>query len=194
MRKVNIFLFFAFVLCLPGPSLAGDVICGIPAPYFKVLSGDSEWFSLDNLKGKVGVLFYESKNAIERNRNLKIYLKTFYAAQPASVRGSIVRAGIINCKNVLLRGIWERELRDNSLKERIMIYGDWSGNMSSAYHAAEDESTVIIIDKKGVIRYQVSGLVKDKDIAEIIALIRDLVKEGLIKGEKLPKGIDKIHL
>ncbi len=178
IRPVNIVLFFAFILCLPGPSLAGDVICGIPAPYFKVLSGDSEWFSLDNLRGKVGVLFYESKNAIEQNRNLKIRLNIFYAAQPASVKGSIVRAGIINCKNVLFRGIWEKELRDNSLKERIMIYGDWSGEMSSAYHAAEDGSTVIIIDKKGLIRYQASGPVRDEDIAGVIALVRNLVKGG----------------
>jgi len=178
IRPVNIVLFFVFILCLPGPFLAGDVICGIPAPYFKVLSGDSEWFSLDNLRGKVGVLFYESKNTIERNRNLKIHLNTFYAAQPASVKGSIVRAGIINCKNVLLRGTWEKELRDNSLKERIMIYGDWDGKMSIAYRAAENESTVIIIDRKGLIRYQASGLVKDEDIAEIIALIRNLVKGG----------------
>lgn len=177
MRSINIVLFLAFILWLPGFSSADGVMAGSPAPYFKVLSGEKEALTLDNIRGKVAVLFYESKNAIERNRNLKIYLNIFYAAQSPSVKKDIVRAGIINCRDVLFRGFWEKELRDNSLKEGIIIYGDWDGKMSVAYRAAENESSVIIIDRKGIIRYYVSGPVRDEDIAGIEKLIRNLVRE-----------------
>jgi len=176
MRLVYIILLFISVLCLPALSLADGAMAGNPAPYFKVLSGEKETLTLDNLKGKVAVLFYETKNTIERNRNLKVRLNIFYTALSPSAKKDIVRAGIINCRDVLFRGFWEKELRDNSLKERIIIYGDWDGQMSVAYRAAENESNIIIIDRKGLIRYQACGPVKDEDIAEIEALIRNLAR------------------
>lgn len=155
--------------------LANDTLIGNIAPSFKVISADKEILTLDNIKGKVAVLFYESKNAIEQNRKLKDALNIFYARQPDPIKKDIIRIGVINCQGVLFRGAWENGLRSNSLKEGITIYGDWDGKMSGDYRTRVGESNLIIVDKKGVIRYYASGRLEDKETGIIEGLLERLV-------------------
>lgn len=70
------------------------------APYFKVFSGEKEAMTLDSIRGKVAVLFYETKDTKEINRDLKERLNDFFRVQTPSVKKEIMRAGIINCRGV----------------------------------------------------------------------------------------------
>jgi predicted transcriptional regulator len=79
---------------------------------------------------------------------------------------------------VFFRGAWDEGLRNNSKQEGITIYGDWDGKMSSDYRTAEGVSNIIIIDKKGVIRYYASGQIEDKNISIIEELLESLIKES----------------
>jgi len=159
---------------LPLPRcVAGGALTGNPAPDFKVISGDNKTLTLSDIKGKTAVLFYESKNAVEQNRKLKTVLNEFYDRQPEGIKDGITRIAVIDCKGVLFGGAWKKNLRDNSAKEGITIYGDWDGKMSADYMAKEGVSNVIIIDKGGTVRYFNSGRIADADIGAI---------EGLLKG------------
>jgi len=170
--------FFIIAMLLPIFSSANNILIGSLAPPFKITSGEKEVLTLDGIKGKVAVIFYEAKSAIEQNRKLKTALNMFYTKQSNQIKEDIIRIGVINCKGVFFSGAWEEGLRDNSKKEGIKIYGDWDGKMLTDYRMKEEESNVIIIDKKGIIRYYTSGKVGDKDIGMIEELLDRLVREN----------------
>ena|SRR2546422_9500242 len=52
-------------------SLAASGLIGSAAPYFKVQSGDEKELNLDMIKGKVIVIFYETKDIVENNKRIK---------------------------------------------------------------------------------------------------------------------------
>ncbi len=143
---------------------------GTSAPSFQVRSGDGRVLTLDMIKGKVIVIFYETKDVVEKNRRLKYELNKFYDEQPDTIKELIVKLPIIT-------KIWKSKLRENSKREGITIYGDWSGKMFSDYKMKDEESNVVIIDKKGIIRYIASGKVGDKEINKIKELLRKLGNE-----------------
>lgn len=172
-------IFFAFaILSLISRVFAAGLDVGSPAPAFRVISGDNKELASGDLKGKVAVIFYEARNAVEENRRLKNALNEFYAGQPAALKKDIAKIGVVYCQGVFFRGIWEKALRDHSRKEGLILYGDWDGKMADAYHFSKDQSNVIIIDKKGIIRYYACGFIADKDIDMIEKLLNDMAREN----------------
>jgi len=153
---------------------------GIKAPNFKVVSGDDKELNSKMTNGKVVVIFYETKDLIEKNRKLKTELNNFYEKQSDSVKNSIVKLPVIDCSGAFrpFIGIWKSSLIDNSKIEGMTIYGDWDSSMLSDYKMKKDECNVVILDKKGVIRYFAFGTIDDKGIKEIKVL---LTKYALIK-------------
>ncbi len=145
----------------------------IPAPYFMVASGDGKELTLDDLKGKVAVIFYETKDTIEKNRPLKNELNRFYDAQPAGAKKLILRIPVINCRGVIFSGAWKKSLIENSKKEGMTIYGDWDGKMLLSYAVKDGESNLIIIGRDGKIKYSFAGRVEEKDFGTI----KDWLKE-----------------
>lgn len=149
------------------------------ASSFKVKSGDNEILTLDMVKGKVIIIFYETKDVVEKNRKLKDELNKFYDEQPDTIKELIVKLPIINCSGAFwpFTRIWKSKLRENSRKERITIYGDWDAKMKSCYKMQDRESNVLVIDKKGIIRYYAYGKIKDEEINKIKELLKNLVDE-----------------
>jgi peroxiredoxin len=146
---------------------------GKPAPFFSVESGNNEVLNLDQVKGKVLVIFYETKDASEKNRELKDYLDGFNDNQSETVKKAIVWLPVINCSQAFwpLTKIWRQKLREHSEKEGLTIYGDWTGKMAADYQVKADDSNFIIVDKKGSIRYFVSGKVDRSSFQEIQRLL-----------------------
>lgn len=136
---------------------AQELPAGNPAPYFKVLSGDNEELSLDDIKGKAAVVFYETRGTVEKNRQLKDELNKFYDAQTEEVRKSILRIPVINCKGVFFTDIWKNNLKQSSRKEGFTIYGDWDGKMFLAYGIRDNDSNLIIIGRDGKVKYFFAG-------------------------------------
>lgn len=162
-----------------GISFGEGLKIGTVAPFFRVKSGEDKELTLDMIKGKVIVIFYETKDVVEKNRQLKDELNKFYNDQPKTVKELIVRLPIINCSSAFwpFAGIWKSKLNENSKREGITIYGDWDGKMFSDYKMKDKESNVLIIDKKGIIRYTVFGKVEDKEISEIKELLKEIGNE-----------------
>lgn len=172
---IAIFLGISFTVV----SFVESLKIGTDAPAFKVKSGDNEILTLDMMKGKVIVIFYETKDVVEKNRELKNELNKFYSEQPDSLKELIVKLPVINCSGAFwpFIGIWKRKLKENSRKEDITIYGDWDGKMFSDYKMKDKESNVVIIDKKGIIRYIASGKVGNKELNKIMELLKELGNE-----------------
>jgi len=146
------------------------------APDFNVASGDDQHLSADALKGKIAVLFYEAKDVVEKNRALKNVLNTFFREQPLSVQQGVRRIAVINCTSAAwpLTGIWKKNLREKSREEKITIYGDWDGQMLAAYGMKGDDSNLVIIDKRGIVRFFRSGAIPPETIREIKALLANM--------------------
>ena len=158
-----------------------DNLVGINAPFFKVASGEGKALTLDDLKGKVTGIFYETTDVVKKNRKLKDQLNIFYNQQPDSIKNIIVKLPVINCKGAFwpFTGIWRSKLRKHSKKEDIVIYGDWDGAMGLAYNVKDKESNIFIIDKKGIIRYYTFGKIEDKEIKIITDLLKQLSLEDM---------------
>ncbi len=155
----------------------GDPVPNQPAPFFRVYSGEDQQLTSDMLKGKVAVVFYEAKSQIEKNRTLKNELNKFYAGQSESVQRSIVKLPIVNCSKILFTSAWKKGLRDASQNEGMTVYGDWTGQMFLDYQLKDKESSVMIIDKEGILRFFASGVVAQFQFKEIKNILLDLVKE-----------------
>lgn len=166
------------LLSLRSSSPASDLI-GFEAPYFRVQSGDDRELNLEMIKGKVIVIFYETKDIVENNQRLKTELNKLYYEQTGIVKDVLVRLPIVDCSSAvwLFRGIWKRRIREHSKREGVTIYGDWEGKMSSDYRMKADVSNVVIVDKSGRIRFFTSGEVRAEDISNVKELLKYLAAE-----------------
>jgi len=176
---------FLFVLTLlslavfQSSALATSGLIGSAAPYFRVQSGDDEELTLDMIKGKVVAIFYENKDVVENNKQVKDALNKLYYEQTDVLKDVLVRLPIIDCSDAIwpFLGIWKRRLREHSKKEGVVIYGDWNGKMSSDYKMKADVSNIVIVDKSGRIRFFTSDEVKAEEINDVKQLLIVLAGE-----------------
>jgi predicted transcriptional regulator len=160
-------------------ALAANGLIGSAAPNFRVQSGDDKELTLDMNKGKVVAIFYENKDVVENNKQVKDALNKLYYEQTDVLKDVLVRLPIIDCSDAIwpFLGIWKRRLREHSRKEGVVIYGDWNGKMSSDYRMKADVSNIVIVDKSGRIRFFTSGVVKAEEIDGVKQLLILLAAE-----------------
>lgn len=177
MKKNKMFIIVITCFIMVTLAMADGSRIGMEAPFFKIKSGSDEQVTLDVVKGKIIIIFYETKDVAETNRKLKSELNRSYHELTESQRSSIVRLPIINCSSAIwpFSLIWKNRLRENSKKEGLTIFGDWDGNMLSAYRMSDKQSNFVIIDKEGIIRYFASGWIDDNEIIKIKELLEELV-------------------
>ncbi len=155
-------------------------LAGRSAPPFVVESGDNRTLTRDMVIGKVVVLFYESRRAIEKNDELKEELKSLYRCQPEGIKKEIFRLVVIDCSEASqpTRFIWKSKLSSHSRQQGFTIYGDWTRKMLKDYRMQGNDSNFLIIDKQGIIRYSASGRIENGQIQTIKNLLASLVQEG----------------
>jgi alkyl hydroperoxide reductase subunit AhpC len=155
-------------------------LAGSPAPPFVVESGDNRTLTRDMVLGKVVVLFYESRQVIEKNDELKEELKSLYRRQPEGVKKEIFRLVVIDCSEASppTQFIWKSKLSSHSRQQGFTIYGDWTRKMLRDYRMQGNDSNFLIIDKHGIIRYSASGQVGNGQFQVIKNLLASLVQEG----------------
>ncbi len=176
---------FLFILTLGLGLLAPDswgsfLTVGQPAPNFVVESGDNQTLSLDMVRGRVVVLFYETRHVIRKNIDLKNELKKLYRAQPEGVQQGILRLVVIDCSEACwpTLPIWRKELQAHSHKEGFTIYGDWHRKMFHEFGMKPDDSNFFIIDQQGIIRYAGAGKIDPGQFDRIKRLLFSLIQAG----------------
>jgi len=164
---------------MPSDSWGSGPASGTPAPNFLVESGDNKKLTLDMLRGKVVVLFYEDRKVTKKNIELKNELKQLYRSQPADVQKDIFRLVVIDCSEAYwpITPIWKDRLVENSRKEGFTIYGDWNKQMLADYSLKPGESNFIIIDKQGIVRYTAASKVENGQFEKIKGMLYSLVQK-----------------
>jgi peroxiredoxin len=180
-RKLVLLIIIALGLGILAPeSWGSSLTSGKPAPPFRVESGDGQKLSLDKVRGRVVVLFYENRHVTKKNSALKDELTRIYLAQSKPVKQGIFRLVVIDCAEACLPTLplWKRALNDHSEKEGFTIYGDWQRTMYKDYFMKADDSNFLVIDQQGIIRYSATGKVDPCQFEPIIELILGLAKAG----------------
>jgi len=181
-----------FFLGFPIVCMAANPKVGEKAPFFRVKSGDDKELTLDMLKGKVAVIFYETKEVVEKNRAVKEALKKL-GRDESYPSGISVAVAVVDCSGAFwpFTRIWRSKLVENSKKEGLTIYGDWDGRMSSDYGMKPDESNVIVVDAGGIVRYRKAGEIDRPGIDELKELLRELASKMKRAGMKTEKESGK---
>jgi hypothetical protein len=179
LKKVVLVMVLILGLSLVFPAAAA--IClpsGKPAPPFAIKSGEDQKLTLNMVLGKVVVLFYEDRKAVDKNDELKGELIRLYRRQPASVRQEIYRLGVIDCSKASFPGksIWKKKLAEHSRSLGLTIYGDWNRQMLRDYQLRKNDSNFVIIDQNGLIRYSAAGKIRNGQFQQIKALLTSLVQ------------------
>jgi hypothetical protein len=179
-RVISGCLAWYLVMALPLSGWGSYLQPGTRAPGFRVTSADDELLTLEMIRGKVIVLFYESRDVIRKNIDLNNALKDLHAAQPPEIRNQIFRLVVVDASDAfwVTRGIWNRRLRELSRKEGFTIYGDWDRQMFLDYRMRGGDSNFLIIDKQGVIRYSASGKISMDQFDRIKNLLLELIDQG----------------
>ncbi len=179
-RKMVFSLILVLGVGVLAPNAWGAFLqAGKPAPPFVVESGDNQKLTRDMILGKVVVLFYESRQAIDINDELKDALKCLYRAQPADIKREIFRLLVIDCSEAMVPTIpiWKSRLSENSQRQGFTIYGDWNRKMLADYGMQGNSSNFLIIDKHGIVRYSGAGKIASSQIPKIKDLLYSLVKQ-----------------
>ena len=123
------------------------------------------------------MIFYETKDASRRNSDVKDRLNALYDRQDEETRQSIVRVPVFNCSRVFwpISLVWKESLRKHSKRVGMTLYGDWDGRMGLDYRMKDNESNVVLIDRRGTIRYASYGRITDRQFVEIEELLDKLV-------------------
>ncbi|MBU0513487.1 MAG: YtfJ family protein [Proteobacteria bacterium] len=157
------------VVCLilsPG-IVAGEV--GHRAPAFTVKNPDGKVLTDKALQGRIALIYYESRDSHQWNQKLKDRVGSWWRGLPLADRSKVKIVSVIDASsaNFLTRGVWRRKLRAAEKKNKWTIYGDWSGRMRTAYGLKKDASNIIIIDRRGVIRFKYAGKLDATGIARV---------------------------
>lgn len=150
---------------------------GAPAPAFQVTAGDGQVMALDQLKGKTAIIMYETRETVEQNRAAKNALAELLAREAGGRAGPAV-VPVINCSSAVwpLTRIWQANLRRNSAKEGLTIYGDWDGRMAADYGMRPEASNILLIDRQSIIRFFRSGPLDSADLAILQYLLQHLAR------------------
>lgn len=162
----NSLLFSAIFFCIFLTAVRSEPI---PASPFSVESGDGKEVTEKSVKGKVVIMFYEKRNVVKKNAEMKDRLNEIFDCRSVNIQQTIVRLPIIDCSHVFwpVSEIWKKGLRDNSKRVGMMVYCDWTGNVSRDFRMVPDESNMLILDGKGIIRYRFSGKIDQDRLEEI---------------------------
>ncbi len=158
-----------------------EELVGKRLPSFKVSSGDGKVYDLSITKGKLTVIFYESRHSVKKNEPLKELLKIFFLEQPEELRQQVVRLPVIDCSSAFLpiRHFWKRGLIEHSKIEGLTIYGDWDGKMRRDFGLKDGDANFMVVDKSGVIRFFTTGKINEDSYDSIKSfLLRLLFASG----------------
>lgn len=175
MKAVPIIIFVLFLFNAEGfPINTGD-----KAPYFRVMDGNNSSMDLNTIKGRVVIGFYEDRDAVNKNQRLKDELKNFYVGMNNKLNKNIFKLAIVDATpaNALTKWIWKKKIQKKSEETGITIYGDWDGEMKKAYGLSDSESTFLVIDDRGDLRYIKSGKIDSEEFKIIFTLIKKILSD-----------------
>ncbi len=148
---------------------------GDKMPPFTVQAEKSTLSSRD-IEGRVAIITYETKGTAEVNRPFKQAVLRRWR-QADSSGPAIVP--VINCFSFFgfARSICANRVAAVSKKENLIIYTDSDGAMFRDFKMTDDQSTIAIVDKKGLVRFAHAGRLDDAGVQAAVQLVELLLQE-----------------
>ena len=148
---------------------------GDKMPAFTVQAENSS-ISSENIAGRAAIITYETKGTAEVNRRFKQAVLQRWR-QADSTAPAIVP--VINCFSFFgfARSICANRVAAVSKKENLIIYTDSDGAMFRDCKITDDQSNIIILDKKGLVRFIHAGRLEDADVQAAVRLVERLLQD-----------------
>ena len=177
MNYVYNFALVALVFCAGMPVPAEALEVGQPAPSFEVSYDDSMVLRSADCAGSVIVITCESRETKELNKPFKDALLQAFPPDERTC-SKIALVPVIDCFAYPwpIKGFCVRGVQDNARKLNLQLYVDMTGKMFQDYGAASSTSTVIIIDRAGLVRYVMPGKIAEADVGSVVELVRTLAQ------------------
>ena len=175
------------MLLLLGAWTAPALETGAQAPAFTVQDGDGVKLASEAVQGSAIALFYEARETVEQNRPFKTAITSYMAGHPEVAKKTRI-IPVIDCASAVwpLKGLWQSKLKENSVKEKLTIYGDWDGKMRSDYQMKREACNLLLIDAQGVVRYSKSDAMTPDDIRAALELLPALTSPQAARPRSAP--------
>ncbi len=143
--KYSILIVMAFLL--PVLAESGTVV-NAKAPGFSLPDQRDNQITLSKLEGRVVVLVASDKEGMKLNPAWRKAIADRYGDR-------VLRQGVADVRKVpfFLKGSYKRDFQ----KDPESIILDWKGELFTAFGLRENVSNIVLIDKKGYVRYLHSG-------------------------------------
>jgi hypothetical protein len=166
-------------LCLPLLACACPALAmqpGESAPAF-TLRFPQGTLSSRAIAGRVAVITAETKDTAEVNRMFKTTMLQRWPQKDGSGQPAIVP--VVACFSFpeIFRQGCESAVARAAEKEGLTIYTDSEGAMFRSFGFSESQSTICILDKKGVVRFWHAGKLDDPGVQKAVQLIEALLRE-----------------
>jgi hypothetical protein len=174
---------------LAGPAgicAAALLLFWAPAPAFALQPGDNMpaftvqaekgGISSRDIAGRVAIIACETRGTVEVNRPFK---RALLARWRQADRAAPAIVPVINCFSFLgfARSVCANRVAAASKRENLVIYTDTDGAMFRDFGVADDQSTIIIVDKKSVVRFVHAGSLDDAGVQAALRLLDRLLRE-----------------
>lgn len=146
----------------------GQSLIGLKAPEFSLLDQHNKPYNVRQDEGKIIILLASDKKGSEQN-------KAWVESIEKKYKDSIPIIGIADIRGVprVLNFLVKREFRDKP----VGILLDWNGDVFTSYGFGENAANIVLIDKKGFVRYIYSGEATVKACESLFSEIDKLVRD-----------------
>ena len=165
---------FSVPLFIAGIAFTSSLKVGDIAPGFEVYEGKSVPLNSSSLKGKVLIITYETKEVVDKNKKFKDRVLDYLSGDDRHSTVTIVP--VINC----FKYTWPfdkyciTKVQENARTLGMRLYDDRKGTMYDEFNIVDNESNVIIVDKKGIVSYRKAGRLNDTEIDDVMKLLQKL--------------------
>ena len=165
---------FCVPLFIAGIALASPLKVGDVSPGFEVYGEKSVPLNSSSLKEKVLIITYETKDVVDKNKKFKDRVLDCLSGD--DTRSTVAIVPVINCFKYtwLFDKYCITKVQENARTLGMRLYDDRKGTMYNDFNIRDNESNVIIVDKKGVVSYRKAGRLNDTEINDVMKLIQKL--------------------
>ncbi len=146
------------------------------APSAKVENVDGKVLRLESLQGKVVVVVYEDKESAATNQAFKDDLTRLLGEDALKDKVFVTPvADVSEYGSWPMKGFAKDAIRDQSKKSGTTIWCDWDASFRKALSLPKGTSSVVVIDRHGVVRMAVDGALTEVQRKRAAQILRAVV-------------------
>lgn len=143
----------------------------------RVEDADGRRLELRAMASRPVLIVYEDKGASSQNAVFKRELAQFAAGDRYRQHIGLVAVADVSAYNFWpVKGLVKDAIRDESEKQRTVIYCDWSGSFRQSLGLNKGASNVVLLDATGRVLFARAGTLSPEERQELFGLLRAQVE------------------